>query len=146
MPINKFARVFLLITNFFNGIAGIVCGLLFIMGPDGRYMGVGDGGLIQMMQNFPLAYIFFRNFTWTGIAMLLVLGIPSTIAALSLLRQTATQYKWAFISSRLLMLWCFIEAIFLPNYLVIFFMLIGVIQLVLVVRAMNSGKLFRKKV
>jgi len=140
MKLPKWSRPFLIATNAFNSIAGFVCGLLFLIAPDGRLMGAGDGGLLAMMQNFPFADTFFRDFRWTGIAMLLMLAIPGTAATVALIRRIEPQYLVAYAASRLLFLFCLIELLFLPNPLVIVFMIIAIIQTIIIMRIVKANK------
>jgi len=140
----KWRRPFLIATNAFNGAAGIVCGLLFILAPDGRLMGAGDGRLLEMVQNFPFPHVFFQDFRWIGIAMLLALGIPGTAATVALLRRIEPQYLIAYTSSRLLFLFCLVEVIFLPNPLVIVFMIIAVVQTVCIMHIVKEEKARKK--
>ena len=123
----KAIRGFVLVTTLFNGIAGLICGLLFIGWPDGSLMAAE--GMIPMLQTFPLADIFFRDFLWIGIAMILVLGIPSTIAGIMLLRKTAHQYIGSLVAAVLVLLWCMAEMPFLPNPLCLFFGVVALLQI-----------------
>jgi len=82
----KAARGLLIVVSILNGVAGLVCGVLFIAGPDGRFMQAG--ALLPVVQRLPLASVFFQNFVWIGVAMLLVLGVPNSIAAVMLLRSS----------------------------------------------------------
>ena len=141
MEVSKPARLFLLITLLFNGLSGLICGALFMIAPDGSLMGAGDGGLLAIVQNFPLSDLFFRDLFWTGLALFLIVGVPSTIAAIALLRKADPQYMFAFVAARLLVVFCFIEILFMPNLLVIFFLLIGIIQTVIAIRVVRQNKI-----
>jgi len=143
--ITPLQRKFLIISNLFIGLSGIICGSLFMIAPDGRLMGAADGGLLEMVQNFPLADIFFQNFFWIGLVMLFTLGIPSTVAAIALLRNMTNQYLLVFVAARLLILFCIVEVIFMPNFLVPFFMILGIVQVIIVVRIINRNRIRLKK-
>lgn len=72
-----------------NGVAGLVCCVPFIAGPVGHFLQAG--ALLPFVQRMPLASIFFWDFLRIGMAMLLVLGVPNSIAAV-LLRKSEHQY------------------------------------------------------
>ena len=72
----RLARGVLIVVSVLNGAAGLICGVLFIAGPDGHLLQAG--ALIPVIQGLPLASVFFRDFFWIGVIMLLVLGIPNS--------------------------------------------------------------------
>jgi len=108
-----------------NGMAGLVCGVLFIASPDGNLMQAG--ALLPVVQTMPLANVFFQDFLWIGIAMLLVLGIPNTVAAVLLIRKSEWQYRATLATGVLLLLWTGFELIFMPNGLAIGYFVVGVV-------------------
>ena len=122
----RVARGFLIVVSILNGLAGLVCGVLFIAGPDGRFLQAG--ALLPVIQGLPLASVFFRDFVWIGVAMLLVLGVPNTIAAVMLLRKSENQYLATLIAGVLLILWCGFELVFMINALAVGYFTIGLIS------------------
>lgn len=122
------ARGFLVVVSILNGLAGLVCGVLFIVGPDGSLMQAG--ALLPVIATMPLANVFFQDFLWIGIAMLLVLGIPNTVAAVLLVRKSASQYRATLATGILLLLWTGFELIFMPNGLAIGYFVVGVVVVV----------------
>ncbi|MDP2233097.1 MAG: hypothetical protein Q8K89_05645 [Actinomycetota bacterium] len=120
------ARSFLIVVSILNGLAGLVCGVLFIAGPDGSLMQAG--ALLPVVQELPLANIFFQDFVWIGIAMLLALGIPNSVVAVMLLRKSKRQYLATLIAGVLLILWCGFELIFMINGLAVGYFVVGVIS------------------
>jgi hypothetical protein len=119
-------RGFLTVVSILNGMAGLVCGVLFIAGPDGRYMQAS--ALLPVVQRLPLASVFFRDFLWIGATMLLVLGLPNAIAAVMLLRRRTHQYLATLIAGVLLVLWCGFELIFMFNVLAVGYFTIGLVS------------------
>ena len=109
-----------------NGLAGLVCGALFIAGPDGRFLQAG--ALLPVIQELPLASVFFQDFVWIGVAMLLVLGVPNSAATVMLLRKSENQYLATIIVGVLLILWCGFELIFMINALAVGYFIIGLIS------------------
>ena len=120
------ARGLLIVVSILNGLAGLVCGVLFIAGPDGRYLQAG--ALLPVIQELPLASVVFQDFVWIGVAMLLVLGTPNSVASVMLLRRSENQYVATLISGVLLILWCGFELIFMINALAVGYFIIGLIS------------------
>jgi hypothetical protein len=136
----KAARGFLIVVSTLNGVAGLVCGVLFIAGPDGHLLQAG--ALLPVIQGLPLASVFFQDFLWIGLAMLLVLGLPNTIAAVILLRKGENQYLATLVAGMLLVLWCGFELIFMLNVLAVGLFVIGLISVlcsVLLLRPARAG-------
>jgi len=123
----KAARGLLIVVSILNGVAGLVCGVLFIAGPDGRFMQAG--ALLPVVQRLPLASVFFQNFVWIGVAMLLVLGVPNSIAAAMLLRKSGNQYLATLAAAVLLVLWCGFELVFMINALAVGYLLVALISI-----------------
>ena len=121
------ARGLLIAVSILNGAAGLVCGVLFIAGPDGRFMQAG--ALLPVVQGLPLASVFFQDFVWIGVAMLLVLGVPNSIAAVMLLRKSMNQYRVTLAAGVLLALWCGFELIFMFNALAVGYLVVGLISI-----------------
>jgi len=124
----KVARGLLIVVSVLNGVAGVVCGVLFLAGPDGHFMQAG--ALLPVVQRLPLASVFFRDFTWIGVAMLLVLGVPNLIATVMLLRRSESQYLATLAAGALLVLWCGFELIFMFNGLAVGYFVVGLISIV----------------
>jgi hypothetical protein len=122
----RVARGFLILVSILNGVAGLVCGVLFIAGPDGRLMQAE--ALLPVVQGLPLSSVFFEDFLWIGVAMLLVLGVPNSAAAVMLLRKSQSQYLATLGAGALLVLWCGFELIFMINALAVGYFVIGLVS------------------
>ena len=123
----RLARGVLIVVSVLNGLAGLVCGVLFIAKPDGSLMGAG--ALLPVIQELPLATVFFRDFSWIGIAMLLVLGIPNTVATVMLIRRNARQYSLTLLVGALLLAWTGFELIFMYNALALAYFAVGTLSI-----------------
>lgn len=123
----RVARGFLIVVSIADGLAGLVCGALFIAAPSGSLMHAG--ALLPVIRKLPLADVFFRDFLWIGIAMLLVLGIPNTVAAVMLIRRSRRQYTATLVAGVLLVLWTGFELIFMYNGLAVFYFVVGVLSI-----------------
>jgi hypothetical protein len=124
----RVARGLLIVVSTLNGVAGFVCGVLFLAGPDGHLMQAG--ALLPVVRQLPLASVFFRDFVWIGVAMLLVLGVPNSIAAVMLLRKSRNQYLATLVAGVLLILWCGFELVFMFNALAVGYFAVGIISVV----------------
>jgi hypothetical protein len=122
----RVARGFLIVVSILNGVAGLVCGVLFIAGPDGRFLQAG--ALLTVIQELPLASFFFQDFAWIGVAMLLVLGVPNSVATVMLLRKSEDQYLATLFAGVLLLLWTGFELIFMINALAVGYFIIGLVS------------------
>ena len=122
----RMARAFLIVVSILNGLAGLICGVLLMVVPDGRLLQMGS--LLPVVKTLPLANIFFRDFFWIGLAMLLALGIPNLIAALMLVRRSEEQYVATLVAGVLLVLWCGFELIYLSNVPAVGYFAVGVIS------------------
>ena len=120
----RVARGYLIVVSVLNGLAGLVCGALFIAGPDGHLMQAG--ALLPVIHRLPLAGVFFRDFVWIGVAMLLVLGVPNAVAAVALLRRDRRQYVATLVAAALLLLWTGFEMVFMFNDLALGYLVVGV--------------------
>lgn len=134
---HRAARVFLVIVSILNGAAGLVCGVLFIIAPDGRLLQAGE--LLPIIGELPLADVFFQDFFWIGIAMLLVLGIPNTAAAVMLLRRDESQYKVTLASALLLLAWTGFELVFMINGLAVGYFVVGIFSAIASVQLLRAA-------
>jgi len=122
----RVARIFLIVVSVVNGLLGIVCAVLLFVQPDGRFLQAG--ALLPVIKTLPLASVFFQDFRWIGVAMLLVLGIPNTIAAVMLLRRSKKQYLATLGAAVLLVLWCSFELLYMFNGAAVGYFVVGVIS------------------
>ena len=126
---SKVARGALIAVSVLNGIAGLVCGVLFLVSPDGSLMGFEP--LLAVIGTLPLADVFFRDLTWIGVAMLLVLGIPNAVAVGALVRRASAQYTVTLAVGVLLMLWTGFELVFMYNAAAMGYFIVGGISVAL---------------
>lgn len=131
----KAARRFLIVVAMLNGVAGLVCGILFVISPDGSLMGFEP--LLGVVGTLPLADVFFRDLRWIGIAMLLALAIPNLAAFVMLLRRSAKQYAATSAAALLLILWTGFELLFMFNIAAAVYFVVGVVSLVVSARLLS---------
>jgi hypothetical protein len=134
----KAARGFLIVVSILNGVAGLVCGALFVAAPDGRV--VQAGALLPVIQGLPLASVLFQDFLWIGVAMLLVLGLPNSLAAVMLLRKSESQYVATLVAGVLLVLWCGFELMFMLNVPAAGYFVVGLISVLCSILLLRPGQ------
>lgn len=120
------ARIWLLAVSALNGVAGLVCGLLLVVRPDGSLLMAS--ALLPVIKRFPLADVFFRDMFWIGVAMILVLGLPNMAALWALARRSPRQYQLALVAAVMLMLWCGFEIPFMFNYAAVGYLIVGAVS------------------
>lgn len=125
-PLQKIARRVLLAICLINGIAAPLCGILMIASPDGQIMHMQE--VLIEMQTWPFAEVFFRDLTWSGIALLCVNGIPNLICLALRWAKRPSYTIMGVICGILLILWCTFEMFFIPNGVTVFYLIIGIIQ------------------
>jgi hypothetical protein len=126
-PVRRLARGYLIVVSLLNGFAGLVCGVLFIIRPDGGLLQAG--ALLPTIRTLPLANVFFQDFFWIGVAMLIVLGAPNTIAAAMLIRRSQQQYVATLVAGVLLMVWTGFELAFMYNAPALGYFVVGVLSI-----------------
>lgn len=122
----RMVRGFLIVVSVLNGLAGLICGVLFIAGPDGHLLLAG--ALLPVIETLPLAHVFFRDFLWIGVVMLLALGFPNLMAAVMLLRRNERQYVATLVAGTLLILWSGFEMAFMLNAPAFGYFVVGVLS------------------
>jgi len=125
--VNKVARLFVVTISVINAVCALICGVLFIGWPDGSLMAAGE--MLEYIAAFPLAQVFFQDFRWIGIAMLLVLGLPNILASIALLKKHAFQYQIVIIANALMMLWCAFQFVYLFNWLAVGYFSLGTLMI-----------------
>jgi EamA domain-containing membrane protein RarD len=133
----RFARGYVLVVSVLNGLAGLVCGVLFLIAPDGRLLQAG--ALLPVIARLPLASVFFQDFVWIGIAMLLVLGVPNTVAVVMLIRRQQKEYVFSLAAGVLLALWTGFELAFMYNVPALGYFIVGVLEIAAGALLMKSG-------
>lgn len=134
----RVARGFLLVVSVLNGLSGLVCGVLFIAGPDGGLMHAG--ALLPIIRTLPLTEVFFRDFLWIGVAMLLVLGIPNTLAAVMLIRRNRRQYIATLAAAVLLIFWTGFELLLMYNAPAVGYFVVGVLSVACSAVLLRAGE------
>ena len=96
---------------------------------------VGMGPLLDQMQKLPLANVFFTNFTWPGVFLLVIIGLPNLAGAALTLRCSRVAPFWTIGCGVILIGWiCFqLFIAFGPNPLSLIYLVFGLTQATLAV-------------
>lgn len=90
---------------------------------------MGHGALLPLLQQLPLADVFFQNFIWSGIVLLLVNGVTNTVAFILLAKKHQLGALAGLASGIILMLWILVEyLIFGFNFLSNIYLAFGFLQ------------------
>ena len=124
---SRIARGYLFVVSALNGLAGLICGVLLLLEPDGRLLQMGAAR--AMIRAFPLADVFFRDFFWIGVAMLVALGLPNLLALAALVRRDKRQYLVTLGGGVLLICWCTFEMLFMFNAAAVGYFVAGALEI-----------------
>ena len=108
----KFLRGALYFWTLFIGLGALGGGVCMLIEPSGSIMQMEP--LLPYFKVLPLSDLLFQNYTFPGIALLLVNCVPQLIAALLLVKKHAFAARLCLICGVLLMLWIIIQFIIFP--------------------------------
>lgn len=121
------ARKALLFWCLFVGIGAVAGAVGMLSAPDGSNMGMQP--MLPYFQVLPFADVLFQDFTFSGIALLCVNGIPNLIAAGLLLAKKKSGVVCGAIFGLTLMAWITIQFVIFPsNFMSTSFFVIGISQ------------------
>ena len=121
------ARKILIFWCLFIGIGAVGGAICMLLAPDGSIMGMQ--GMLPYFQVLPFADILFQNFTFPGIALLCVNGIPNLIAAALMFAKKKSGVICDTIFGVTLMAWIVIQFVIFPlNFMSTAFFVFGFLQ------------------
>lgn len=124
----KKTKPFLIFWCLFVGIGALIGSLGMFFDPTGKLLGMDQ--MLPYFKVLPLSNILFKNYLFSGIALLIVNGSSNFIAAYYLLKNKKIGIILGGTFGFTLMLWTTIQfIIFPPNFLSTSFFIIGLIQL-----------------
>ncbi len=121
------ARKILIFWCLFIGIGAVAGAVGMLTAPDGSNLGMQE--LLPYFQVLPFADALFQNFTFPGIALLCVNGIPNLIAAGLLLAKKKSGVVCGTIFGLTLMAWIVIQFVIFPtNFMSTIYFDFGILQ------------------
>lgn len=125
----QIAGHWLLFWTLFIGIGAVAGASGMLLDPSGKAMGMD--ALLPYFQVLPLAEYLYQNFTFPGIALLIVNGLTNLTAAVLLLRRRKSGVILGGVFGVTLMLWICIQfVIFLLNFMSTIYFVFGFCQAV----------------
>lgn len=121
------ARKFLIFWTLFIGIGAVGGAAMMLADTSGRLMGMD--AMLPYFQKLPFAEYVFRDFLFSGIALLIVNGITNLTAAVLLLMKKKSGIILGGIFGITLMLWICIQFyMFPPNFMSTIYFIFGFLQ------------------
>ena len=121
------ARKWLIFWTLFIGIGAVAGGLSMILDPSGKLLHMD--GMLPYFQKLPFADVLFRDFLFSGFALLIVNGLTNLTAAVLLLRKKKLGVILGGIFGVTLMLWICIQFYMFPmNALDVAYFVFGLCQ------------------
>ena len=123
------ARRWLLFWTLFIGIGAVAGGLSMIIDPSGKALHMD--GMLPYFQKLPFADTLFRDFLFSGFALLIVNGLTNLSAAVLLLKKRRLGVLLGGIFGVTLMLWICIQFYMFPlNFMSTAYFVFGLLQAV----------------
>lgn len=123
----RIVKVILIFWCLFIGIGALVGGSAMLIKPDGSILQMQ--GMLKYFKVLPLSNILFKDYTFSGIALIFVNGITNLLATTFLLLDKKLGVKLGMIFGITLMLWITIQFIIFPfNLLSTSYFIFGVLQ------------------
>ena len=121
------ARRLLLFWTLFIGLGAVAGALGMLVDPSGKAMGMD--AMLPYFEKLPFSDVLFRNFTFSGIALLLVNGLTNLTAAAFLLAKKKQGVILGGIFGVTLMLWICIQFYIFPmNFMSTSYFIFGLLQ------------------
>ncbi len=125
----KTARNFLIFWTLFVGIGAVAGASAMLIDPTGGLMGMD--AMLPYFKALPFANVLFRDFVFSGIALLIVNGITNLTAAVLLFAKKKLGVVLGGIFGVTLMLWICIQFyMFPPNFMSTAYFIFGLLQAV----------------
>lgn len=130
---NKVLKNILIFWCLFIGIGALFGGFAMVLEPSGKTFGFID--LLPYFQKLPFADVLFQNFTFSGIALIIVNGISNMTASFLLLNKNDAIRKKGVLLGMIfgitLMLWIAIQFIIFPlNFMSTIYFIFGFLQFI----------------
>ena len=112
---------------FFIGIGAYFGALMMIIEPTGNTFKMV--GMLPYFQKLPFAEIFFQDFFFPGIALLMVNGLTNTISVILIFRKSKYAALSGMICGIILMLWILLQFYIFPlNFMSTLYFVFGILQ------------------
>lgn len=121
------ARNFLLFWTLFIGIGALGGGIMMLVDPSGKATGMDE--MLPYFKKLPFSDALFKNFIFSGIALIIVNGITNLISAILLLKNKKSGAITGGVFGVTLMLWICIQFYMFPlNFMSTIYFIFGFLQ------------------
>ena len=135
----EIARKILIFWTLFIGVGAVAGGVSMLLDPSGKALGMD--AMLPFFQKLPFADVLFRDFRFSGFALLIVNGLTNLTAAVLLLRKKRSGVILGGIFGLTLMLWICIQFYMFPlNFMSTAFFVFGLCQAVTGLIALRAEK------
>ena len=125
----KITRKILIFLCLFIGIGALYGSLLMFTDPSGKLLKMDN--ILPYFKVLPFSNILFKNYIFSGVALLIVNGITNFLAACLLIKNKKLGIILGGIFGFTLTLWIIIQFIVLPfNFLSVTYFILGIIQMI----------------
>lgn len=122
-------RTIQLFWGFFIGIGAYGGAFMMISEPSGVTFGMVD--MLPYFQKLPFAGLFFQDFLFSGIALLIVNGLTNTISVFLIFRRNKYAALSGMMCGIILMLWICVQFYIFPlNFMSTLYFIFGILQAV----------------
>ena len=126
----KISRIILLSLSLFVGIGAFVGGISLLIDPTGKILYMQD--MLKYFKVLPFSDVLFKDYTFSGIALICVNGITNCIASVLILKEKKIGIVLGTIFGLTLAAWIIIQFIIFPrNFLSITYFILGLVQFVI---------------
>lgn len=125
----KVTRKVLIFLCLFIGIGALYGSFCMLIDPSGKLLKMDN--ILPYFKVFPFSNVLFKNYIFSGIALLIVNGVTNITAAFLLIKNKKIGIILGTIFGLTLTLWITIQFIILPfNFLSVTYFILGIIQMI----------------
>lgn len=111
----------------FIGAGAVLGAAMMFISPSGEMFGMTP--MLPLLRKLPLSGIFFNDFIWPGIALLLANGVTNAVTLAMLVKRSKYGGLAGGICGIILMLWITVQFVIFPiNFMSSIFFLFGLLQ------------------
>lgn len=125
----KITRKILILLSLFIGIGALYGSFCMLIDPSGKLLKMDN--ILPYFKVLPFSNVLFKNYIFSGIALLIVNGVTNITAAFLLIKNKKIGIILGTIFGFTLTLWIIIQFIVLPfNFLSVTYFIFGIIQMI----------------
>lgn len=140
-----FLRKFLIFWTIFIGVGAVWGCAMMLIDPSGEMWEMDP--LLEGLQMMPCPEIFFTNFIFSGIVLLMVNGVTQFFTTLLLFKKNKFASRFGIVCGVILILWILLQILIIwePNPLSNIYLIIGVLETLTAILLYRKEKQLVKK-